>query len=255
MRFSRLLLALALILASPGPAGAEVIAVPTGDGSDAATQTFLWESPQAKAVLVMIPGGEGHIGLQPDRTSLGGFYGKTFGPLADSALTSGQLHVVIFDNPYALPTDRTFPVSRLSGDHQQRIESVVRFYHQRFGKPVWLFGHSNGAISVAEFLRTRRELVAGAVFSSSRVGVKVSADVGLPILFLHHRQDSCSKADPAGDIDLHQSLRAGGKTDVDFVWVEGGTAGRGDPCHAGYHMYNESEEAAYRAVDRFIAAH
>lgn len=253
MRPSWFLLAVFLTVALPAPAGAEVVPVPMADGSDNPTQTFLWESPRPKVVLIIIPGGEGYIGLRSERSELGGFYGKTFRPLADPALTSGQFHVVIFDSPYPLPTDRTFPASRISGDHQRRIETVVRFYRQRFGKPVWLLGHSNGAISVAEFLRTQRELVDGAIFSSSRVGVKVSADVGRPILFLHHRQDLCTKANPAGDIDLYESLRAGGKTDLDFVWVEGGMAGQGDICHSGHHMYNDSEEAAYRAVDQFIA--
>ena len=97
--------------------------------------------------------------------------------------------------------------------------------------------------------------VAGAILSSSRVGVKVKADVGIPILFLHHRRDGCSKANPAADVDIYEALRASGKTDVDFAWVDGGTAGSGDACHAGHHMFLGSEEDAYRAVDRFVAGH
>ncbi|CUW41721.1 conserved protein of unknown function (alpha/beta-Hydrolases 1-255) [Magnetospirillum sp. XM-1] len=253
MRPSLFLLALSLVFAPLGPAKAEVVSVPIADGADDPTQTFLWESPHPKAVLIMIPGGEGHIGLQPDKADLGGIYGRVFKPLSEPTLSSGNLHVVIFDSPYALPSDPVFPTSRISSDHQRRIESVVQFYRQRFGLPVWLQGHSNGAISVAEFIRTHRDMVAGAILSSSRVGAKVSADVGLPILFLHHRRDSCSKANPAADVEIYESLRSAGKTDVDFAWVEGGTAGRGDACHAGYHMFLGSEEDAYRAVDRFIA--
>ncbi|WP_043743348.1 hypothetical protein [Paramagnetospirillum magneticum] len=253
MRASWFLFALLLGVAPLCPAGAEVIPVPMADGADDPTQTFLWESPHPKAVLIMIPGGEGHIGLQPGKTDLGGIYSRVFKPLSEPAQSSGNLHVVIFGSPYALPTDPVFPTSRISSDHQRRIESVVRFYRQRFGMPAWLQGHSNGAISVAEFIRTHRDLVAGAILSSSRVGVKVGADVGLPILFLHHRRDACSKANPAADVDIYESLRAAGKTDVDFAWVDGGTAGRGDVCHAGYHMFLGSEEDAYRAVDRFIA--
>lgn len=254
-----LLVFVALSAVLTAPAKAEVIPVPfQGDGplaSNTPTQTFVWESPHAKAVLIMIPGGEGHIGLTPDKADLGGIYGRVLKPLANPALSSGNLHVVIFDSPFALPTDPVFPTSRISGDHQGRIESVVRFYRERFGKPIWLMGHSNGAISVAEFIRAHPDLAAGTIFSSSRVGVKVAAGTPLPVLFLHHRRDSCSKADPAADVAIHDSLKAGGKTDTAFVWVEGGTAGQGDVCHAGHHMYLGSEEGAYRAMDEFIAAH
>jgi len=243
----------ALLLPGP-PAGAQVIAVPLPQASPP-TQTFLWASPGARATLVMIPGGEGRLGLAPDRTDLRGFYGNVLKPLSNPQQTSGTLDVVVFDSPAILPVGNAYPASRASSDHLRRIESVVAFYKLRSGKPVWLMGHSNGAISVAEFLRKFPGQVAGAVFSSSRIGVKLPATPALPVLFLHHASEGCAKADPSGDRELSDSLQASGRSDVEFVWIRGGQAEAGNPCSSGFHMFYGAEAEAYRAIDSFIARH
>ena len=65
-----------LALAANGPARAEVIPVDAAvDGrsfSSTKTRTFLWESKKPAATLVMIPGGDGHIGLTDNQRNLGG---------------------------------------------------------------------------------------------------------------------------------------------------------------------------------------
>lgn len=232
-------------------ARAEVVSVPL-QGSPTPTQTFLWESRNAKAVLIMIPGGEGHLGLTPGKTNLGGFYGNALRPLADGSKTSGTSHVAIFDSPDILPVGDIYPTSRTMPEHLSRIESVVRFYKERFAKPIWLMGHSNGAASVAEFLRTRAELVDGAVFSSSRRGIKVSTSVAMPVLFMHHRQDLCPKADPTPTVDQFEAMKKSGKTNTAFVWIEGGAREDKNPCASGYHMYFGAEAAAFSAIDAFM---
>ena len=250
----RLIAALALACLLVVPARAEVVSVPL-PGASEPTQTFLWEAKAGKKVLIMIPGGEGHLGLAPGRTSLGGFYGSVLGPLAESALTSGTTHVVVFDSPYALPVGTTYPVSRAGADHLARIESVVRFYKARFGKPVWLMGHSNGAVSVAEFIRRNPDLVDGAIFSSSRSGVQVAPSVSFPVLFLHHQLDGCAGADPRSDLRLIDQLRAAGKRNVSFVWLRGGSPEQKSPCASGYHMFFGAEADASKVIDAFITAY
>ncbi len=237
------------------PARSEVIPVPFPEGSSGPTLTFLWQAQDARAVLVMIPGGEGRIGLIPGRTDLGGFYGKALKPLSDPTKTSGRVHVVIFDSPYPLAVGSLYPTSRASSDHLARIEKVVTFYRQKFGLPVWLMGHSNGAASVAEFIRDRESLVAGAIFSASRAGMKISTKAALPILFIHHRADGCPAADAKGDFSMFEAMRAAGKTNAAFVWLEGGSTEAGNPCGSGYHMYFGAEAEAYRAIDAFIGSH
>lgn len=54
--------------------------------SDARTLNFVWPSSQAKATLVFIPGGEGRLGITPERKNLGGFYGSTLRPLSDASI-------------------------------------------------------------------------------------------------------------------------------------------------------------------------
>ena len=242
---------LILILLLADPARAQVVAVPSPDSS-LPTLTFLWPAKDAKAVLVMIPGGDGHIGLRPGRAELGGFYGKLLKPLSDPTLTSGRVDVVVFDSPDPLQLARGYLASRATSEHLGRIASVVKFYADKFARPVWLMGHSNGAISVAEFLRGHEKLLAGAIFSSSREGVKIATGTAVPILFLQHRKETCAAADGKDVLRSFEALRAAGKTNTAFVWIEGGSAENGNPCGSGYHLYNGAEAEAYRAIDGFM---
>lgn len=245
-------LTLAAILSAWAPARAEVVTVPL-PGSAQPTQTFLWQAKAAKATLVMIPGGEGHIGLAPGRADLGGFYAKALKPLADPSRTSGSIHVAIFDSPEPLSSGKTYPTSRTTRDHLGRIESVVAFYRQRFGKPVWLMGHSNGAVSVAEFLRTPGAAVSGAILSSPRAGTKISPPVPVPVLFLQHRSDGCAGSDAKGAVEAFKTLQSANKANALFVWIDGGSAEAANPCTSGYHMFFGAEGEATRAIDAFIA--
>lgn len=249
-------LAFAAVFVIFGPAFSQVIPVPFESsgvfGSSEPTQTFLWEARQANAVLVMIPGGEGHLGLTPARTELGGFYERVLKPLADETMTSGKVHVVVFDSPDILPSGDFYPTSRASDDHLSRIESVVRYYKERYGKPVWLMGHSNGAISVSEYIRSRGDTVNGAIFSSSRAGVKISDTFASPVLFLQHRKDGCAKVSARSVVDVYATIKLAGKTAVAFNWIDGGSS-EGNPCYSGYHMYFGAETQVFRAIDSFIA--
>jgi hypothetical protein len=170
--------------------------------SDAPTLTFLWPAKQAEATLVFIPSGEGKIGLASERINLGGFYGATLRPLSDDRLTSGSFNVVVFDSPVQLPNGTDYPYSRQSSEHLLRIQSVVSHYTEKFGLPVWLMGHSNGAVSITEFYKLMQKnktekLVAGAVYSSARNGATFTEETQLPILFLAHEKDGCEKSLPA----------------------------------------------------------
>jgi pimeloyl-ACP methyl ester carboxylesterase len=235
-------------------AHAEVVSVPLPGGSEP-TRTFLWEAQAGMRVLIMIPGGEGQLGLTPDKTNVGGFYAAVLRPLADPAMTSGTTHVVLVDSPYSLPVGTIYPVSRAAADHLGRIERVIRFYKARFGAPVWLMGHSNGAVSVAEFIRRKPDLVGGAIFSSSRSGLTVAPSVPFPVLFLHHQLDGCAGSDARNDQRQFERLRSAGKTNAAFVWLRGGTAEQKSPCASGYHMYFGAEAEAFQAIDAFLTTY
>jgi len=225
--------------------------------SDAPTLTFLWPAKQAKATLIFIPGGEGKIGITPERTNLGGFYGATLRPLSDDKLTSGSFNVVVFDSPTLLPSGTDYPYSRQSKEHLLRIESVVNHYKEKFGMPVWLMGHSNGAVSITEFYKYLQKnkndkLVDGAVYSSARNGAAFNEDTQLPILFLAHEKDGCEKSLPSRSLQEYQRQQKTNKAKLDYVVIKGGEAQATNACTSGFHMFFGAGKEAFGAIDQFV---
>jgi len=241
-------------------ASAQVIAV-AYKGQEATTEqeptlTFLWSSPAAKATLIFIPGGEGRLGLTADRKNLGGFYGATLRPLSDVNLSSGNFNVVVFDSPIPLPVGTSYPVSRTSTEHLTRIESVVQFYKAKFDLPVWLMGHSNGAVSLTEFYaKLQREgktdLIAGAIYSSARNGARFDHRVQLPILFLAHEKDACAKSTNYNSRKVFEEQRSTNKQRLRYVLLQGGEGQAQDVCSSGFHMFYGAASEAYQAIEAF----
>jgi hypothetical protein len=243
------------------PAWGQVVAVPfTSPGASAEsapTQTFLWRSPTPAATLVFIPGGEGRLGLNPERKNLGGFYGETLRPLSNPQQTRGRINVVIFDSPVNLPVGTTYPVSRRDPEHLQRIDSVVRHYTREFGLPVWLMGHSNGAASVTEFYKMLQEAkrdkeIAGMVYSAARNGADFAANTQLPVLFLAHERDGCARSLPANSLAVHDRLRNSNAKPMRYIVLKGGEAQPQNPCNSGFHMFFGASAEAYQAIDEFV---
>lgn len=226
-------------------------------GSSDLTPTFLWPGKNSNAVLIMIPGGDGYLGLTPERKDLGGFYGNTLKRLSDPALTSGRLDVVIFDSPYRMLVGDAYPTARAATDHLSRIESVVRYYKDKLNKPIWLMGHSNGAVSVTEFWRSihdgsKASLIDGVIVSSSRNGISFPDDTSIPVLFLHHRKDSCQKSSSSVSMRAYESLKLTDKNKVEYIWISGGEAESANSCYSGYHMYFGAGAEVADAIDAFI---
>jgi hypothetical protein len=225
--------------------------------SDAPTLTFVWPSPQAKTTLIFIPGGEGRIGLTPERRNLGGFYAATLKPLSDPQLTSGSFNVVVFDSPVNLPVGSAYPYSRQSSEHLLRIESVVRHYKELYGLPVWIMGHSNGAVSITEFYKmlqkkNQETLVQGAIFSSARNGANFNDSTKLPILFLAHEKDGCQVSLPSASRSVYEQQRKTNSMKTEYVLVKGGEAQVQNACSSGFHMFYGAGEEAYGAIDEFV---
>jgi hypothetical protein len=242
---------------------AEVVSVPFNERgflfNTAPTLTFLWPAQEPKVTLVFIPGGEGRIGLLPDRKTLGGFYGATLKPLSDASLTSGSFNVVVFDSPVNLPVGKTYPHSRQGSEHLLRIESVVRYYKELFAMPVWVMGHSNGAVSITEFYKMLQEsqkanLVEGAIYSSARNGARFNDNTNLPVLFLAHERDGCEKSMPGESRTVYEQLRKNDPQRVEYVLIRGGESQPQHPCYSGFHMYYGAGEEAYKAIDQFVGA-
>ncbi len=225
--------------------------------SDAPTLTFVWPSTQAKTTLIFIPGGEGRIGLTPERKNLGGFYAATLKPLSDPQLTSGRFNVVVFDSPVILPSGSGYAYSRQSSEHLLRIESVVRHYKELYDLPVWIMGHSNGAVSITEFYKMLQKkqqeaLVHGAVFSSARNGANFNDSTKLPILFLAHEKDGCQVSLPSASRTVYEQQQKTNPMKTEYVVVKGGEAQTQNVCTSGFHMFYGAGVEAYVAIDGFV---
>ena len=225
--------------------------------SNEPTLTFVWPSPQAKTTLIFIPGGEGRIGLTPERKNIGGFYAATLKPLSDVKLTSGTFNVVLFDSPVNLPVGSGYAHSRQGAEHLLRIESVVRHYKELYGQPVWLMGHSNGAASITEFYKMlqkkqQEQIVEGAIYSSARNGSSFNDITKLPILFLVHEKDGCPVSSPSVSRTVFEQQQKTNPMRTEYHVVKGGEAQAQHVCTSGFHMFYGAADEAYSAIDRFV---
>ena len=270
MQPSTRVLAFAVIAWLGSPALAQVVAVDQIEKSLFVSSTPTLTSlrpaggPQPRAVLLMMPGGEGQIGLRPDaaldtsppRTSFSAIPRR----LVDPQLTSGALHVVAVDSPYNLGYGAQLPL-RAARDHLVRMESVVQFYRARLGLPIWVMGHSNGGYSVAEFAkylqdRKKEDLVAGLVFSAARtISDFGSGPFRWPALFVVSAEDGCTGTSAEGNEKLYQRFKERNAAPTEFVQVRSAQPEGGDPCRTGTHMYHRAEEEVAKILDDFIARH
>lgn len=240
-------------------ASAEVIPVGNGTGGDVPTQTLYWESSDARATLVLIPGGAGSLGLKPTQKETRNSFYQALKKLTDTTTGHPGINVVLFDSPGRLDSSpRGYPSSRATADHLSRISSVIRFYKQKTGKPVWLMGHSNGAVSITEFLRyddpeRAPSHLSGLIVSGARkVAYFDERPLDMPVLFLHHERDGCSNADPRASVKNFEQVKKTNTSVTEFRFVKSGEPENSSPCDSGYHMYYGADREMTEALRTFI---
>jgi len=258
----KVIFAIVMWVAIPFAAHAEVISIdPVDRGLFASAQptlTLYWQGKESRAVLIFIPGGEGHIGLKEGQTDHRSQFHQMLKRLTNPSLTSGRFDVVLFDSPYELSPRQPYPAARGGRDHLSRIESVVRYYQEKTRLPVWLMGHSNGGISLTEFVKTLQEenrtnLIAGMIVSGVRSETYFNAPLSMPILFMHHRQDGCLKSAPGASYSNFGKVNEFNKSLTEFAYVSEGRAESQDACRSGYHMYFGASEEAAGIIDAFLS--
>lgn len=241
---------------------AEVIAVEPLEKcflcSSEPSMTMYWQGKASKALLLLIPGGEGHIGLKPGQTDHGYHQFQTLKRLTDPSQTSGQFDVVLLDSPAPLSPNQRYPAARGGSDHMIRIESAVRYYKAKTGLPVWLMGHSNGGISLTEFLKYARknhrmDLIDGMVVSAVRNESYFEQAIGFPMLFMHHQQDGCSSTLLSESYRNYEKVKTFSTAPLDFVTIQGGQAEPRDPCRSGFHMYFGAGDEVAKHLDAFMS--
>lgn len=222
------------------------------------SMTMYWQGKDSKAVLIFIPGGEGYVGLKPGQTDLKSYYIQMLKRLADPTLTSGQFDLVLLDSPGELSPRQPYPSARGSFDHLIRIESAIRYYKEKTGLPVWLMGHSNGGISLTEFIKyaqknNKMDLISGVIASGIRTESNFDAPVAFPMLFIHHKNDACQHCFPSASLANYEKVKQFNTAVTEFEYVTGGEAEQKDPCRSGFHMYYGAGEEVAKDIDEFMS--
>jgi alpha/beta superfamily hydrolase len=217
------------------------------------TQTLYWQGANSKALIVFIPGGDGNLGLKPDTTDRKYSFYQTLKSLTNPDLTSGKFDLVLLDFPFPMRD----VVARGTDDHLVRVESVIQYYHAKTGLPVWIMGHSNGGISLTNFIQylqknNKTDEIAGVIASALRNGSNFNAPVDFPILFLHHEKDACLNTTSAYSLRLYEKVKEFTKLDIQYTWIKNGESESNDPCRSGFHMYYNSGTEASKVIDEFI---
>lgn len=248
---------------------AEIISVnQIADGisiSSAPTLTYVYHSNNPARTLIFIPGGDGSVGVKPEWDNSRYFREYSFNlflkRLSEPDKTSGSTDVVIFDNPTKLNQGSSiYPYPRGWTDHLARIHSAVDYYTKLYKKPVWLMGHSNGAASVTEYLKWLEKEkkpvdVKGIIFSSGADGSTFPIATKIPVLFLSHEKEGCTKyINESYSRSLFEKLKTGGNASTEYFTASGGSPDPmyPNPCSGGYHMYFGSEEHVSKAIDSFL---
>jgi len=234
-----------------GAAQVFVVDPPQKGAADAPpTMTLLYGVNDPQVTLVAIPGGEGRIGLKETSTGTRNPTALMLSNLTRADFATSRINVAIFDSPRDI-----YPYNlRRGADHQDRIDSVVRYYKTKFNKPVFLLGHSWGSVSVTEFINRspeNRGLLAGVITSASLYEIEIKDGVNMPVLFLHHEQDDCRETQYGYAQKNFEKAKAANKAVTEFATVKGGDQ-RGAPCRDGRHMFFGAHEEAAKLIDQFI---
>ncbi|WP_353432070.1 hypothetical protein [Polynucleobacter sp. MWH-UH23A] len=243
MKIIRLITLLGIFISSVSYS--QVFDVPYKD--DPPTRTLLTPVQNAKAVVLLFPGGGGVLNLQDDGSTANG---HTF--VRSRALWAQYgIDSVLVDTPYDLGAGMRN--SRSIRDHQQRILNVVNYYRAKFNLPVWIFGHSMGTVSVTEFVNggiEKEKLIAGVIVAGTYRSATVDSDVRVPVLAIHHVDDGCATT-PL--VSSERIIDGRPKQSIaQLIQIDGGIS-EGDVFGSrAYHGFNQKEPEFIKAAAQFI---
>ncbi len=256
MRIIGVLAWIAVFLAAP--VRAELVQVPSRPG---VTVPIAIEPPTGQAVAwaLLFVGGNGTLKL--DTT------GAPTAPLSvlyivtrRDVLKSAGIGVVLVD----VPSDQRSGINprfRRSEQHMADVAAVTTMIRQRFRRPVWLIGHSNGGITAAAVARALSGAARpdGLILASPTV-MASRRDTSQPFppfpytgaaLVAAHQGDSCRYSPPSDAALVSQAFSQARPNALRMF--SGGSAGRGDPClPLSLHSFHGMEREVMSAFAGFI---
>lgn len=216
---------------------------------DVPTLTYTQKALNPRGTLLIVMGGEGRIGLERGEQTTSRPTINMLRPL----IAQGY-NLVVFDSPYDLASTTDMAQPRYGKDHQRRIDEVVEYYKTLYGFPVWLFGHSVGATSVAEYanrVKSDPAKLAGIIVSGENQSTSIDVRMQVPVLIIHHANDPCPRCSPYSARRQYERVKSNTTSSAELAWVTGGD-GSGENCRDGYHMYKGSLDQAEAIIERFM---
>ena len=235
------------------------ISLVTVSGRKGATQQFLAIKPQKiEASVVLFAGDTGFLGIN----QFGSFRNMSSNFLVrtrDYFAQQGMM-VAVVDTPSDRSSLDHFRTSRA---HAADIRSVINWLRKSANVPVWLVGTSRGTISaagVAGQLATEGPdgiVLTSTLFGPSRRGTVFNADlkaIEIPILMVHHKNDSCSVTAYRDAARFMNRVPAGVKSEL--ITIEGGIGNLGNPCGGnGPHGFLGQEREVVEQITNWIKTH
>lgn len=242
----------------------QVLVVPSPEtgffANEAPTNAMLWDTPGTNGVVVLLPGGDGHFKLSPTRPWRKNYQimmSKSIVDLSDSTKTSGKLSAAFIDSPYPLGLTH-YPGARFASAHINRVISVLDTIRTKTNnKPIWLYGHSNGSISVFEVYKelqsqNREQMIAGLIVSGPRDVISLPKKINVPVLFIHHKNDACADTSLADATRNYKKVTELSTAKTHMEILDGPSRTQGHPCFVGTHMFEGLYDELAQTMDKFI---
>lgn len=203
----------------------------------------------AGAGVVILLGGNGVLSIVDDKLDRS----FSFQPRSRDYWWANKFATFLVDAPSdRLGKDGIQDANWRSGaDHKTDLQAVMETIGKHFSGPLVIFGHSNGAISLANTASMNFPSVKAYVFSSPahyKLGTSILQDVtyGAPVLLFENTKDSCSSAASRWTESFFKSLKAESKK---LIWIEGGAEPIGGACGPfGYHSFYGYEKQTIDAM-------
>ena len=224
-------------------------------------QRLLIVPPQGapKAVLVLLSGGDGHVGIQSDgaiRLQANNFLVRTRGQWA----AQGFL-VIVPDSPADHPSLFRY---RFTESYRGILAGILAHARTLSDKPVWLMGTSAGTPGTLFGAANLPDALHGAVVSSSitlpsgnEPETVFSAGlerVRVPVLIQLHTGDSCFATPPGNAPRIKAALTS--SPAVELQSFSGGLPPASQPCEArSAHGYYGIESRVVEAASAWMLAH
>lgn len=223
------------------------------------TQRYLWlEPPRFDATVVLLVGGNGYLNLSPSG-NLGAGSGNFLARSRDKFLAQG-LAVALVDAPSDRQTAPYLSGFRQSAEHVTDLRAVIADIRQRTDKPVVLVGTSRGTQSAAAVAIATVQgggpdalVLTSSVLSDNKSRALPQMDLQslrLPVLVVHHQEDSCRVCNYSDLSLLTERLQVPFK----LLTYRGGIS-TGDACEAfAHHGYNGIEAQVVQDIAAWIKA-